>query len=299
MGHIDHQIGTDTVSNLAEPSKINVAAIGRAPGNDQLGLFAQGRGGQGVIIDQVRDRIDRIGNGPEPLARLVGRRTMSQVTTGGQIHAQKRIAGLQQGQKHSLIGLGARMGLNIGIGAIEQGLGPLNRQGLGNIDKFAAAIIPAARIALGILVGQDRALGLEHGARDNVFRRDQLDLGLLTLHLLGDTGEQFGVRILERSAKKGVQGGGWLWGLHSHGGPFEKNLGLKALRAFAALFTCLCIKFNAQTPNLIANPRRQPRAVQALRRRGHPGAGHCSATTACRARQPDHPASGPYGTGLG
>ena len=47
---------------------------------------------------------------------------------------------------------------------------------LGDVDILAAAIVAPARIALGILVGQHRALRLEHGPADDVLAGDQLDL---------------------------------------------------------------------------------------------------------------------------
>ena len=49
----------------------------------------------------------------------------------------------------------------------------------GDVDIFAAAVIAPAGIALGIFVGQHRALRLQHRLRDDVLRGDQLDLFLL------------------------------------------------------------------------------------------------------------------------
>jgi hypothetical protein len=66
----------------------------------------------------------------------------------------------------------------------EQLLGALDGQFFGNIDELAAAIIALARIALGILVGHDRALGFKHGARNDVLRGDQLDLMALAAEFL-------------------------------------------------------------------------------------------------------------------
>src|SRR6185503_6630691 len=51
------------------------------------------------------------------------------------------------------------------------------------VDLLAAAVVAPAGIALGILVGQHRARRLEHGARDDVRRGDQLDLLLLAVQL--------------------------------------------------------------------------------------------------------------------
>src|SRR5690606_25652428 len=65
-------------------------------------------------------------------------------------------------------------------------LGAVDRQLLDLVRRRAALIITAARIALGIFVGEHRSLSLEHGARDDIFRRDQLDLVLLAFELGGD-----------------------------------------------------------------------------------------------------------------
>ena len=77
---------------------------------------------------------------------------------------------------------------------------------------LAAAVIAPARIALGIFVGEHRALRLEHGARDDVLRRDQLDLVLLALQLAGrsraaSSGSALGERRRRRSCSGGRRGG--------------------------------------------------------------------------------------------
>ena len=72
--------------------------------------------------------------------------------------------GLQQRQEHAPVGLRAGMRLDVGEAAAEQLLGALDRQRLGDVDELAAAVVAPARIALGIFVGQHRALRLEHRA---------------------------------------------------------------------------------------------------------------------------------------
>jgi hypothetical protein len=47
------------------------------------------------------------------------------------------------------------MRLDIGKRAAEQPLGPVDRELLGDIDVYAAAIVAPALLALGILIGQD------------------------------------------------------------------------------------------------------------------------------------------------
>ena len=94
------------------------------------------------------------------------------------------------------------MRLHIGEAAVEQALGAVDRQPLGDVDKLAAAVIAAPGIALGIFVGQHRALCFEHRARDDVLAGDQLDLRLLALQFVGNRGGQFRVRIGKRIIKK-------------------------------------------------------------------------------------------------
>src|SRR3546814_1588293 len=78
------------------------------------------------------------------------------------------------------------MGLNIDEVAVEQLLRPFDGQRLGDIDELAAAIIATAGIALRIFVRQDRSLGLENRAGDDVLGGDQLDLVLLAPQFLTD-----------------------------------------------------------------------------------------------------------------
>ena len=94
------------------------------------------------------------------------------------------------------------MRLHIGESAAEQPLGAVYRKPLGNIDILAAAVIAPPRISLGILVGQQRALCLEHRSRHDVFTSDQLDLRLLPLVLAADGGTHFRIRIDQGIAEK-------------------------------------------------------------------------------------------------
>jgi hypothetical protein len=110
--------------------------------------------------------------------------------------------GLGQSQKHRLVGLRTGVGLNVGETAVEQLLYPLDGQFLGDIDKVATAIIAAARIALGILVGHHRALRFQNRARDDVLRSNQLDLVALASELALDGTEQFRIGISQGAVER-------------------------------------------------------------------------------------------------
>ena len=101
----------------------------------------------------------------------------------GEIEAHEGVAGVHQGEKDALIGLAAGIGLDIGEAAIEQLAGAFDRQIFRDVDELAPPVIAPARIAFGVFVGHDRALRLEHGAGDDVFRGDEFDSVALAAEL--------------------------------------------------------------------------------------------------------------------
>ena len=78
----------------------------------------------------------------------------------GEVEAEDRVAGLQQRRHHRGVGLRARVRLHVGVLRAEQRLQPVDRQLLDDVDVLAAAVVATPRVALGVLVGQDRALRL-------------------------------------------------------------------------------------------------------------------------------------------
>ena len=82
--------------------------------------------------------------------------------------------------------------------AREQGERAIAREVLGDVHVLAAAVVALARQALGVLVGEPRALRLEHGGVDVVLARDQLDLVRLAMPLLLHRGPQLRVHVRDR-----------------------------------------------------------------------------------------------------
>ena len=136
----------------------------------------------------------------------------------GEVEAHESVAGLKQRQKHRLVHLAAGVRLHVGEVRAEQLLGALDRERLGDVHELAAAVVALARIALGVFVGHHRALRLEHGARHDVLRGDQLDLVLLATELLRDRVGDLRIRFGERRGEEGIFRGrlaGWLALRHS------------------------------------------------------------------------------------
>jgi hypothetical protein len=137
-----------------------------------------------------------------PFARNIGRVSVGQVPARREIEAHKGVARLQQREEHRLVRLRAGMRLHIGERAIEQPAGAFDRQRLGDVDIFAAAVVAPARITFGIFVGQDGALRLQDRPRHNILGRDQLDLFLLAGQLMADGRENLRVTLGQSPSEK-------------------------------------------------------------------------------------------------
>src|SRR6202012_1346025 len=139
-------------------------------------------------------------------AGIVGGMAMGEMAAGGQIQTHEGVARRKQGIEDFLIGVGARMGLHIGVGRAEQLAGAVDGDLLDDIDIFAAAVIALAGIALGILVGQDRALRFQHRLGNDVLGRDQLDLVALAVQLVLNRIEDVGIGGFQPLGEKAGMG---------------------------------------------------------------------------------------------
>ena len=186
MRHVDEQVGADLVADFAEALEVDDARIGRAAGDDELRLVLARKLCDLVHVDALVLAPHAVRHRLEPFARHVDRRAVGEMAAGGEIEPHEGVAGLQEREEHFRVGGGAGMRLHIGELAAEQFGDALDREALGDVDELAAAVIALARQPLGIFVGQHRALRLQHRTRDDVLRRDQLDLVALAAKLKPD-----------------------------------------------------------------------------------------------------------------
>src|SRR5437868_2458376 len=96
-----------------------------------------------------------------------------------QIQAEYRIAGVEYGGISGLVGLRARMRLDVGVFGVEQRFGALAGQDLYLIHEFATAVIALAGITFGVFIRQHAAGGFEDGFRSEILAGDQLEMGVL------------------------------------------------------------------------------------------------------------------------
>ena len=74
-------------------------------------------------------------------------------------HGEHGVPGLEEGLVGGEVGVRPGVGLDVGVLGPEQGLGPLACEVLHLVDDPVPPVVPAARVALGVLVGQHRARG--------------------------------------------------------------------------------------------------------------------------------------------
>ena len=139
-----------------------------------------------VEIQPVGLGINAVVKGLEPFATEIDRRSMGEMAAMGKVHAQDRVAGLEQGQKYRKVGLGSTVGLDVGPSRTKQLTGTVDGQGLNTIDVLTAPVIALARQTFGIFIGEHRALGFHDGPGGEILAGDQLKMTLLPIQLSGD-----------------------------------------------------------------------------------------------------------------
>ena len=118
---------------------------------------------------------DAVRHGVIQHAREVHRRAVRQMAAVRQIHAEERVARLEEGGHRGEVRLRAGVRLHVRVLGAEELLRAIDRQLLHLVDDLAAAVVALARQSLGVLVRERRPHRLEHGRRDEVLARDQLE----------------------------------------------------------------------------------------------------------------------------
>ena len=192
--HVHEQIRADLVCDGAEARPIDDLRICGKAADDHFRLAFQGDALDFVVIDHAR-LVHAVGNDVEEFAGDVGLGAVGEMAAVRQRHAQHGVARLQQCEIHCLVGLRAGVRLHVRIVRTVQLLQAFDRQRLGHIHIFAAAVITLADIPLGVFVGELAALRFHHPRAGVVLGGDELDVIFLTAIFRGNRGGQFGIEI--------------------------------------------------------------------------------------------------------
>jgi hypothetical protein len=132
-----------------------------------------------VVVDGLGVAADLVADDAVELAGEVELVAVGEVAAVGEVEAEDGVARGQQRHVGGGVGLRAGVRLHVGVLGAEELLGAVAGQVLDDVGELAAAVVALAGIALGVLVGEDGAGGLEHGAADEVLRGDHLQAFVL------------------------------------------------------------------------------------------------------------------------
>ena len=173
--------------------------IGAAAADDQLGTLFLGQLFQFVVVDGFGFFGDAVGDDLVGLAGKIQMMPVREVAAVRQVQAENRVAGLQHRRVGFHVGLRSGMRLHVGVLGAEELLGAVAGQVLDDVGELAAAVVALAGIALGILVGEHRARGFEHGFADEVLRGDQFQAFVLAAGFVVDGGGDLGIGFVQRA----------------------------------------------------------------------------------------------------
>ena len=197
MRHVDEQIGADRIGDLAEFLEVEIARVGGETRDDHFRFLGQRLRGECVVVDLAVVRADAVLHGAEELAGEIDLGAVREMAAVIEAHAEDGVARIDQREVGRGIRLRARVRLNVGVVGAEELLGAVDGELLGDVDEFATAVVALARITFGVLVGEHRALRLEHARADVVLRGDQLDVIFLALALVLEGGLELGVETTD------------------------------------------------------------------------------------------------------
>jgi len=193
MRHIDQQQRAHRIGDLAKARKIEDARIGAAAGDDHFRLVLFGQARDLVVIDTLVFAAHVIRDHVIGLAREIQVMAVREMAAMRKIEAEDGVAGLQHRCVRRLIRLRAGVRLDVGVFGVEQRFRAIPGQVFERVGVLASAVVAAARIAFGVLVGEHARGGFEHGFGSKIFAGDQLQPRVLALGFLLNQLENLGV----------------------------------------------------------------------------------------------------------
>ena len=197
MGHIDEEDGANGVADFAKALEVPDAGISAASGDDHFRLVLFGQAGEGFEIDALVLLAGLVGDDVIGLAGKVELVAVGEMAAMIEVEPHDDVAGVQDSGISGLIGLGSGVRLDVDVFGVEKLFGALAGQVFDDIGELASAVIAFARIAFGVLVGEDASSGFEDSFRNEILAGDQFDLGVLAFGFSANRGVDFGIYLGE------------------------------------------------------------------------------------------------------
>ncbi len=183
VGHVHHQQRASLIGDLPQLREVDGPGIGAGAGHQDLRPAFQGDPPDLLIVDHLGLRVHPVRHEVEVGAAHVHRAAMGQMPAVGKAHAHDGVPGLRHGEIHRHVGLGAAVGLHVGVLRAEEPAGPVPGQVLRHVHKLASPVVPLSRISFCILVGQAGSHGGQHRRGNKILAGDQFDVGPLPVQL--------------------------------------------------------------------------------------------------------------------
>ena len=219
--HVHDHRRADGLRDGADAREVDHARVGAGADHDHLRLVLVRELLELLVVDSLVVLADAVGHDRVELAGEVERVAVREVAAVRQVHAEHRVAGREEREVHRHVRLRAGVRLDVGVLGAEERLGARDRERLGHVHEFAAAVIALPRISLGVLVGHHRANGLENGGADEVLRRNELEPLRLPARLVADGRGNLGIGVGERALHGGE-------GQFGHGKELSYRRGLRS-----------------------------------------------------------------------
>ena len=159
VGNVRQQVGAHRVGDLAVFLPVGNPRVGGIAGDDHLRLVFLRQRHHGVVIDLLGDRVDGVGDDVEVFARAVDRGAVGEMSAVEEVHAHHRVAGLDEGMVHGVVGGSTRKRLHVDVDLVRadavggKRLGAAaDRQRLDQVGIFDALVI--ARVGIAAVMGQ-------------------------------------------------------------------------------------------------------------------------------------------------
>ena len=186
VGHVGHEhaIG-DFGGNFGDAGEIGDFHEGGVTDEDDFGLMFAGEALELVVINvafggnAVADEAVDFGAAGDGGA-------VGEVAASGERHSEDGVTWLAPSKIDGFVGVGAGMGLDVGVVGVEELLGAFDGEGLDLVDVFVAAVVAFAWVAFAVFVGEDGAHGFQNLGGDVVFAGDEFEAVALADFFLVD-----------------------------------------------------------------------------------------------------------------
>ena len=113
VSHVNHKDSAHFISDIAHAFIVPFAAISRATTDNEFRFVFQGKAFHFIVVNATRFFVKVITYWVVENTRCVYKATMAKVSAVGEVQAHESVARVEASEQHGLVGLCARVRLNV------------------------------------------------------------------------------------------------------------------------------------------------------------------------------------------